>query len=130
MLTGYTKDFYEPKPIKKVARKYNKTDYNYVDNIYISLVDSDSFHGLIIPKKFEKIIESIFNYDKKENIIDNIFDNYKEYRDYEVECAHQSMRGSNGSEELNTAEELIQYFNEYDITQLRKRLRKFRGINF
>ena len=129
--TGTTCDnHYEYEKPKKEVRKYLKKDYNFTDKIYISTSNSDNFQGLIIPSKFEKIIKTIVNYDKNYDIIDSVYDNYEEYRDYEVEYSHQARHGSNGSEKLNTLDEILEYFMEYDIDKLNKKLIKFKGGDF
>jgi len=118
-------DYYHYDKPKKEVRKYIKKNYNYIDKIYLSISNSDNFQGLIIPKNFEEIIKIIVNHDQNYNIIDSIFDDYEKYRDYEVEYSHQARHGSNGSDKINTLDEILAYFDGYD-KKLDKKLLKFK----
>ena len=110
---------------KKEVRKYMKKEYNFIDKIYLSISNPDNFQGLIIPNKFEKIIETIVKYDIKYDIIVGIYDEYDEYRDYEVKCSHYARHSSIGSDKLNTLDEILEYFMGFGDEKLNKKLIKF-----
>jgi hypothetical protein len=77
--------------------------------IYVAIPNSDDFRGISIPKKFRPIIESIEKNNK--DYIYGIFENYNQYRDLEVEYASQARDGSAGTEDIQTLDELVEYFN-------------------
>jgi hypothetical protein len=112
---------------KKEIRKYLKRNYSYKDYIYIVMSNSDNFQGARIPKKFEDIIKVVVNFDKKYDIIFDVFDGYEEYRDCEVEYSHYARHGSSGTEELETLEDVLEYFERMNNNKLNKKLNKFRN---
>lgn len=97
------------------------------DKIYISISNPDNFEGLIIPKKFEGIVEMITNFDKNFDIIDATFDDYKQYRDYEIEYSRNARHGTIGSKELVELKDILEYFEGYD-DELDLNLIKYKGV--
>ena len=78
--------------------------------IFCSVMNYDEFQGFSIPKEMKHIVEYIQE-KTGTDYIDNLFDDYDEYRDYEVECASQARHGSRGTEDIDTIEEFKEYFD-------------------
>ena len=80
------------------------------ERIYCSVMNYDEFQGFSVPKNMMYLIEYIQE-KTGTDYIDNVFDDYDEYRDYEVECASQARHGSVGTEDIDSIEELREYFD-------------------
>jgi hypothetical protein len=80
------------------------------NRIYCSVMNYDQFVGFSIPKNLEYIIDFIKEKTDDE-FIDQVFDDYDEYRDYEVECASQARHGSSGTTDIDTIEEFVKEYS-------------------
>jgi hypothetical protein len=78
------------------------------NRLFVSLYSEDAFHGISIPYELKRIIEHLYN---TPNIVDDMFEDYDEYRDYEVELASQARGGSDGTADVDTVEELKSIFS-------------------
>lgn len=96
------------------------------ERIYCSVMNYDSFVGFSVPKSMEYIIDFIKE-TTGDDFIDLVFDDYDEYRDYEVECASQARHGSDGTEDFNTPEKLRERYS-YTINHNDKLKTFFDGI--
>ena len=70
------------------------------DSVYVALTSYDAFHGIKIPAVYTDLmreIESTYN-----EMIEGVFTDYNEYRDFEVECASQARHGTNGTTEYES----------------------------
>jgi len=88
-----------------------------IDKIWVSIINEDSFEGIEINEELNEYIGVL---GKHTNLIDCVFDDYEQYRDYEVECSIQARHGSIGTTKINTKEELIKYFKLDNINDLLK----------
>ena len=96
--------------INQVEKKeLQDSDIGMKDKFWVSIYDCDAFSGIEVNKKLEKYIKLLEG--NTTEVIDIIFDHYDEYRSYEVEYTSQARHGSNGTEEINTLEELKDYFS-------------------
>ena len=75
--------------------------------IYVAVTSFDAFRGIKISSKFKKLMQEIEA--SSDELIEGIFEDYDEYRTFEVECSSQARHGSNGTEEysLDTSVETI-----------------------
>jgi hypothetical protein len=71
--------------------------------IYISIYDEDNFVGVSLPIEYKSLIEN-------HNMIDQLFEDYDLYRDYEVEVSQYARHGSIGTKKLETLEDIKKYF--------------------
>jgi len=86
--------------------------------LWVSTDNSDSFSGIEIDESMLNIIERIKDKYEEEDAIDCVFDDYKSYRNYEVEYASQARHGSDGTEIIETVEELKEYFSWLDLDDI------------
>ncbi len=92
------------------------------ERIYCSVMDYDQFTGFSVPNSMKHVIDFIKE-TTGDDFIDLVFEDYDEYRDYEVECASQARDGSAGTEDFDTPEEL---WKEYNSTiNKNEKLKKF-----
>jgi hypothetical protein len=75
---------------------------------YASIYSEDSFQGISVPFQMYNVLEKIMN--ESEDIITDVFDNYEEYRDEEVEMSHLAKDGSDGCTDLYSVEEFKNWF--------------------
>lgn len=79
------------------------------NRLFVSIYSEDSFHGITIPKELEGVIEHLW--ENSVDTIDQIFEDYDDYRDYEVEISGQARDGSSGTKDIDTIEDLKEYFS-------------------
>lgn len=79
------------------------------NKFWVSIVDYDSFRGIEVDKSLRVYIDLIK--EKTKDVIDGIYEDYEEYRDYEVEYGSQARHGSVGTEEIDTLDKLKSYFH-------------------
>jgi len=75
---------------------------------YASLYSEDSFNGISVPFELKSVLEEIMN--NTEDLITDVFDNYEDYKDNEVEMSHYAKDGSNGTVDINSVEEFKKWF--------------------
>lgn len=96
------------------------------DRIYCSTVNYDQFSGFSVPSSMGYIIDYIRE-TTGDDFIDLVFDDYDDYRDYEVECASQARHGSAGTDYYDTPEEFMKDWNR-TINKNEKLKKFFEGI--
>lgn len=79
-----------------------------MEKLYVSVYCEDCFRGISIKKELESIINNIK--ENTYNVIDEVFTDYNEYRDYEVEISHYAKDISMGTKEISNINELMEYF--------------------
>ena len=75
---------------------------------YGELYSEDAFEGISVPFELKSVIEHIIN--NEEDLIIEVFDNYEEYKDEEVEMSHYAKDGSDGTFDINTVDEFKKWF--------------------
>jgi hypothetical protein len=78
------------------------------NRIFVALYSEDEFCGISIPIKMQGIIEYIGAH--CDDTIDEWFDDYDEYRDFEVEMSHYAKDGSAGTIDVESVDELKELF--------------------
>lgn len=78
------------------------------NRVYAVLYSEDAFLGVSVPANLKFVLEDIGR-EYGEEVITEIIDDYKEYRDTEVFLASHAKDGSGGTEELETEKEIRDY---------------------
>ena len=78
---------------------------------YASLYSEDSFEGISVPFELKSLLEEIMN--DTEDLITDVFDNYEDYKDNEVEMSHYTKDGSNGTVDINSVGDFKKWFFDY-----------------
>jgi len=79
------------------------------NRLFVALYSEDAFMGITIPYELKEVIEYLHK--NSRDTIDEIFDDYDEYRDCEVEMASYAKDGSDGTKDIDTIDDLISIFN-------------------
>ena len=83
--------------VQRLEKEIPEISYKF---IYVALTSFDSFHGIKIPAIYEDLMREIEStYDE---MIEGVFTNYDEYRDFEAECASQARHGTSGTTEYES----------------------------
>lgn len=75
---------------------------------YASLYSEDSFQGISVPFQMLDVLRKIM--DETQDVITDVFEDYEEYRDEEVEMSHYAKDGSDGCTDLDSVEEFKKWF--------------------
>lgn len=75
---------------------------------YAALYSEDSFQGISVPFQMLDVLKKIM--DETEDIITDVFEDYEEYRDEEVEMSHYAKDGSDGCTDMDSVEEFKKWF--------------------
>lgn len=78
--------------------------------IYVVVYNEDAFQGLELPADLKGEVEKIMKYN--DEVFTHIFTNVKEYHSFEVECASQARKGSNGTDKINSMAELYEWLED------------------
>lgn len=74
------------------------------NRLFVSLYSEDDFNGITIPMELSGVIDYLSLHTVE--IIDEVFVDYDEYRDCEVEISSQARHGSRGTTDIDTIEDL------------------------
>lgn len=90
------------------------------NRIFVALYSEDAFQGITIPIELKYIIVHILN--NSQDVIDDYFEDYDQYRDFEVEMASYAKDGSYGTKDVDNLDELLEVFkhNSEIINQIKK----------
>jgi len=83
------------------------------ERLYIMLYTYDAFEGVSVPWEWKSFVDE---WEKKSIEADepiSVFTDYDEYRDFEVESAHQAKDGSHGTAYYEDEEDFRKWFSDW-----------------
>jgi len=99
-----------------------------MEKIYVVQYSEDAFSGFECPISMKSMIEKIQN--QTEDVIDGIYYDKDEYHKIEVEYASQAREGSDGTEEINSINELRDFFDwNQDVIEIINAENKTQGVH-
>ena len=99
--------------LRKGRIKMNKDLKRLKERLYIILYTEDAFEGVSVPLKWKPFVDE---WEKKSIDVDepiSVFTDYDEYRDFEVESAHQAKDGSYGTIYYESTKDDINEFKDW-----------------